>query len=78
LTPKIDEMAFFFPERKENEVFTLTDDGFKSRLDKEFGPKADKILATHRQSQPGASPADLDVVITTARAMRLGSIQIAE
>ena len=73
-----DEMAFFFLERKENEVFTLTEDGIKARLDKDFGPNAEKVLTTYRKSRPVASPADLYIAITTARAMWLGSIEIAE
>jgi para-nitrobenzyl esterase len=73
-----DEMAFFYWERKENDVFTLTDDALKVRLEKDFGPNAEKVLAAYRKSRPSASPADLYIAITTARAMWLGSIEIAE
>jgi para-nitrobenzyl esterase len=73
-----DEMAFFYWERKAVDIFSLTEDGLKSRLDKEFGSDAEKILSTYRKSRPGASPADLYIAITTARAMWLGSIEIAE
>src|SRR5437667_1337310 len=73
-----DEMAFFFFERKATDIFSLTDDGLKSRLDKEFGANTEKILSTYRKSRPGASPTDLYIAITTARAMWLGSIEIAE
>jgi para-nitrobenzyl esterase len=73
-----DEMAFFYWERKATDLFTLTDDGLKSQLDKDFGANAEKILATYRKSRPGASPSDLYVAITTSRAMWLGSIEIAE
>ena len=73
-----DEMAFFLLERKDNEAFTLTEDGLKSRLRKEFGENGERILTTYRRSRPGASPAGLYVAITTARAFWLGSIEIAE
>jgi para-nitrobenzyl esterase len=73
-----DDMAFFLQERKDTEAFTLTEDGLKSRLSKEFGENADRILATYRKSRPSASPADLYVAITTARGFWLGSIEIAE
>jgi para-nitrobenzyl esterase len=73
-----DEMAFFYWERKENDVFTLTDDGLDARLHKDFGANAERILTTYRKSRPGASPSDLYIAITTARAMWLGSIEIAE
>ena len=73
-----DEMAFFLLERKDNEAFTLTEDGLKSRLSKELGENAERILATYRNNRPSASPAQLYVAITTARAFWLGSIEIAE
>src|SRR5437773_2086191 len=73
-----DEMAFFLLERKDNEAFTLTEDGLKSRLSKELGENAERILATYRNSRPSAAPAQLYVAITTARAFWLGSIEIAE
>lgn len=73
-----DEMAFFFLERKATELFTLTEDGLKSQLQKDFGANAEKIMTTYRKSRPDASPSDLYVAITTARAMWLGSIEIAE
>ena len=73
-----DEMAFFFWERKENSVFTLSEEELKFRLDKEFGPNAEKILTLYRKSRPGVSPAGLYIAITTARAFLLGSLEIAE
>ena len=73
-----DETAFFLLERKDNQAFTLTEDGLKSRLNKEFGDNAERILTTYRRSRPGASPTGLYVAITTARAFWLGSIEIAE
>ena len=73
-----DEMAFFYWERKATDLFTLTDDGLKAQLDKDFGANAEKILATYRKSRPGASPSDLYIAITTSRAMWLGSVEIAE
>ena len=73
-----DEMAFFYWERKATDLFTLTDDGLKAQLDKDFGANAEKILATYRQSRPNASPSDLYIAISTSRAMWLGSVEIAE
>jgi len=73
-----DEMAFFLQQRKDTEAFTLTNEGLSSRLQKEFGTNSERILATYRKSRPSASPADLYVAITTARAFWLGSIEIAE
>src|SRR5581483_6922092 len=58
--------------------FPLTAEGMGSRLTKQSGGKADKILTTYRKSRPDASPADLYVAIGTARAFWLGSIEIAE
>jgi para-nitrobenzyl esterase len=73
-----DEMAFFFFERKASDIFSLTEDALRLRLDKELGSDAEKVLSTYHKSRPGASPSDLYIAITTARAMWLGSIEIAE
>jgi para-nitrobenzyl esterase len=61
-----DEMAFFYWERKASDLFTLTDDGLKSQLDKDFGGNAETILAMYRKTRPGASPSDLYIAITTS------------
>jgi len=71
-----DEMAFF--ERKATDLFSLTEDGLKAQLNKDFGSNAETILTTYRKSRLTATPSDLYVAITTARAMWLGSIEIAE
>jgi para-nitrobenzyl esterase len=60
------------------DVFNLTDRGLQERLQKEFGDKAERVLATYRKSRPNASPADLYVAISTARMIGLGAITIAE
>jgi para-nitrobenzyl esterase len=73
-----DETTFFFWERKNTEVFELTWDTLKSKLAQEFGPDADMILATYRQSRPGASPADIYIAITTAGMFWMGTIAIGE
>jgi para-nitrobenzyl esterase len=73
-----DEMAFFFFQGNAGDVFSLTEDGLRTRLDKEFGTNAETILSVYSQSRPAATPSDLYVAITTARAMWLGSIEIAE
>jgi para-nitrobenzyl esterase len=73
-----DETAFFFMQSHNTDVFHLTDRGLQERLQKEFGEKADRVLATYRKSRPGASPADLYIAISTARMIGLGAITIAE
>lgn len=73
-----DETTFFFWERKNTEVFELTFDTLKERLQKEFGANADTILATYQQSRPEASPADIYIAITTAGMFWIGSLTLAE
>jgi para-nitrobenzyl esterase len=73
-----DEMAFFFFQGRAADVFSLTEDGLRTRLDKDFGSQAETILTAYRKSRPTATPSDLYIAITTARAMWLGSIEIAE
>src|SRR5215472_3326399 len=58
-----DEMAFFLLERKDTDAFTLTEERLLTRLTKELGPNAEKIVATYRKSRPNASAADLYVAI---------------
>src|SRR5256886_12470202 len=53
-----DEMAFFFFERKAIDIFSLTEDALKSRLDKELGSDAEKLPSTHCKGQPGDSPSE--------------------
>jgi para-nitrobenzyl esterase len=73
-----DETAFFFMQSHDADVFNLTDSDLQERLQKEFGDKADRVLATYRKSRPDASPADLYIAISTARMIGLGAITIAE
>src|SRR5439155_695124 len=62
----------------ETAKMVLTEDGLKAQLNKDFGSNAETILTTYRKSRLTATPSDLYVAITTARAMWLGSIEIAE
>ena len=73
-----DEMNFFFAQGRSTDVYSLTDDTLKQRLDRELGPNADEVLAAYKKSRPDASPADLYVAIATAHFDVTGSITIAE
>lgn len=73
-----DEMNFFFAQNRATDVYSLTDDSLKQRLDRELGPNADVVLAAYKKSRPDASPADLYVAIATAHFDVTGSITIAE
>jgi len=73
-----DEMNFFFAQQHATDVYSLTDDTLKQRLDQEFGADAGRILEAYKESRPGASPADLYVAIATARFDVIGSVTMAE
>ena len=73
-----DEMNFFFAQQRNTEVYSLTEDTLKQRLDNELGPDAGEVLAAYKKSRPDASPSDLYVAIATARFDVIGSITIAE
>ena len=60
------------------DVFNLTYDTLKQRLQKEFGANGDLVFDTYRKSRPDASAPDLYIAISTARMMGLGAITIAE
>jgi para-nitrobenzyl esterase len=73
-----DEMNFFFAQQRNTEVYSLTDETLKQRLDNELGSNADEVLAAYKKSRPDASPSDLYVAIATARFDVIGSITIAQ
>jgi para-nitrobenzyl esterase len=73
-----DEMNFFFAQNRQTDVYALTDETLKARLEQELGTRADAVLAAYRTSRPGASPADLYVAIASTRFAGAGSITIAE
>ncbi len=73
-----DETVFFFNQRRNTEVYSLTEDALKQRLSNEFPGNADAIFETYRKSRPDASPSDLYIAITTARMIGLGAMTIAE
>ena len=75
-----DESAFIWFQAKLNDVFSLNYETLKARLDKDLGSiaNADMVLATYRRSRPHASAPDLYTAITTATAMWLPAITIAE
>src|SRR5207248_2048545 len=73
-----DESIFFFQQQRNTEVFNLTTETLKERLDREFGANANAMLAAYLKSRPEASPTDLYIAITTARMIGIGTIAIAE
>lgn len=73
-----DEATFFLWQGRDLEAFRLTEAGLRERLAKEFGPSAGKVFEVYRKSRPEASPADLYVAISTARAMGAGTELLAE
>ena len=73
-----DETNFFFMQNHSTDVYELTNETLKTRLDKELGPDAEVVLDTYHKSRPDATAPDLYVAITTARMIGLGAITIAE
>jgi para-nitrobenzyl esterase len=73
-----DEMNFFFAQTRQTDIYALTDERLKARLEQELGARADAVLDAYRKSRPDASPADLYVAIASTRFAGTGSITIAE
>ena len=73
-----DESIFFFMEAHNTEVFNLSEQSLKQRLQTEFGANASAVYEAYHDSRPNASPADLYIAISTARMIGFGSITIAE
>ena len=73
-----DEMNFFFAQNRATDVYSLTEESLKERLDREFGANGVSILAAYRRGRPTESPASVYVAITSARFAGIGSTTIAE
>ncbi|MGA9658652.1 MAG: carboxylesterase family protein [Asticcacaulis sp.] len=61
------EASFF--NRDNPEIFDMTEDALKARLQTEFGDRADEILRVYRPLRPKATPSELYLAIATARTM---------
>jgi len=73
-----DEQIFFSMFGGDLDAFNLTNDGLKSRLEKDFGNQTERIISTYKATRPQASPTDLYIAIYSMLSMGLGSVRIAE
>jgi para-nitrobenzyl esterase len=73
-----DEMNFFIAQNGAAEIYALTEDTLKARLEREYGVNGARIFEAYRKSRPDASPGELYVAIGTARFAVTGSTTIAE
>ncbi len=73
-----DEYIFFAMVGADKEVFTLTEDQLKIRLEKDYGENAEIIRTTYHESNPDKSPGEIYIAIRSIMMMGLGSITIAE
>ena len=73
-----DEYIFFAMVGGDKEVFTLTEDGLKNRLQNDFGENAELIRKTYHEANPDKSPGEIYIAIRSILMMGLGSIRIAE
>jgi para-nitrobenzyl esterase len=72
-----DEAAYGLYESGNTAAFNLTEADLKARLTKQYGDKANEILATYRKSRPGASPSDIFIAVSGS-GTALGEMTIAE
>jgi para-nitrobenzyl esterase len=73
-----DEYIFFAAFGGDTDVFTLTEAGLKSRLDRDFPGHAELILNTYQSTHPHSTPGEIYIAIRSITMMGLGSIRIAE
>lgn len=73
-----DEYIFFAAFGADKEVFTLTEDDLKSRLERDFSNHAESILITYKEANPTSTPGEIYIAIRSITMMGLGSIRIAE
>jgi len=68
-------MAFMYADP---ELWTLSDEGLKVRLELALGADTDKILSAYRMARPDYSPTSLLIGIVTDAAMRIPHVRLAE
>ena len=71
-----DEARFFY--MGEPAVFSLDEAALATRLQKDYGGDAERILGVYRQSRPHATPSELYIAISTARSMGFDATRIAD
>lgn len=71
-----DEMlAFLYADP---ELWTLTDEGSRVRLEPLLGDETDKILSAYRRTRPDYSPSALLIAVATDAAFRMPHVRLAE
>lgn len=73
-----DEYIFFAMTSGDTEVFTLSEEQLKKRLQNDFGDNAELIRKTYHEADPTKSPGEIYIAIRSIMMMGLGSIAIAE
>jgi para-nitrobenzyl esterase len=68
----------FFAMYGDKEVFALTENELKRRLEKDFGDHAGTILETYLETRLKSTPGEIYIAIRSITIMGLGSIRIAE
>ncbi|EGX99494.1 carboxylesterase type B [Nitrospirillum viridazoti Y2] len=71
-----DEAAFF--ERDHPEFFHMDAAALTARVQQAFGPDAERILATYRQTRSDATPVEQGIAIETALSMGAGTATLAD
>lgn len=73
-----DEYIFFAMVGGDKEVFTISEDQLKRRLENDFGANADRVFKTYKNANPDKTPGEIYIAIRSILMMGLGSIRIAE
>jgi len=73
-----DEYIFFAMVGGDKDVFTLSEDDLKSRLQRDFGDNAELIRKTYHEANPEKTPGEVYIAVRSIMMMGLGSIRIAE
>jgi len=71
-----DEARFFY--MGEPAVFAMDEAALGTRMQKDYGGDAERILSVYRQSRPHATPSELYIAISTARSMGFDATRIAD
>lgn len=73
-----EEYIFFAMVGGDTDVFTLSENGLKLRLQKDFGENAELIQKTYCEAYPEKTSGEIYIAVRSILMMGLGSIRIAE
>ena len=71
-----DEYIFFAMVGGDKDVFTLSEDDLKSRLQRDFGDNAELIRKTYHEANPEKTPGEVYIAVRSIMMIRITSYNV--